>query len=144
MLLERTLTCGAQIWKPRKVMSQDTKFVKWETQEQTMPIRSETIRLETTFLMNYMATTDMMSVKVIETNMPKDVVSLIYGEAYFYFVDKTTGVLEKVRFTWREPKVIVVPLNSCDYGILSMKTPTCLTIKKNYKRMIITRSKLPS
>lgn len=144
MMLQRTLDCGTQIWSPRRILSEDGKTVKLVSHETVMPIRIDTIKSETMYQMQYMSTTDMQSIKVSETNAPKDIITLVTGEMTGYFKDKKTGITTKIRFTWKEPKIIVVPVNTCDYGILAMKNPTGIIVKKNYKRMIISYSNLES
>lgn len=142
MQLFRTLSCGVQVWNPTRRSLSENKIVSYEISSPVVPFRSETFKSESILQMSFMSTTDMMEIKVTETNTPKDIIYLVDGEITIIIKDKKTEKIEKIPITWREPKIIVIPVNDCDYGVLCRKALTKISIKKNYKRMIVTRSKL--
>ena len=142
MTLEQTLSNGVKIWKAPRIISDGGKFVKFTSFTYIAPFRINELRLEEVCQFRYMGTTGMKSITVNETSNPVDVVSVISGVCWLYFKDKSTGSITKIRVLALNPKIIEIPVNKCDYGILSNSSESSVVIKKNYRRFVIETTKL--
>ena len=142
MTLERTLACGIQIWKPNRRVIDGGKIIKTYTQESYVPIKADTIRSEEAYCMKYMSSTGMQTIGSSGQSNPTDVITLVYGDITVVGQKHGSQIIEKVKISWDSPKVVVVPVDKCSYGILAISSNTSITVKKNYKQSVLSTEKL--
>lgn len=142
MTLEQTLSNGVKIWKAPRIIEDGGKFVKFTSFTYIAPFRINELRFEEVCQFRYMGTTGMKTTKVTETTDPVDVISVVSGVCWLYMRNKDNDSITKIRVLALNPKIIEVPVNRCDYGILSNSSECTVVIKKNYRRFVTEITKL--